>query len=180
MGKTRFESIRLHRRQFLEGALVVSGALLFPVGRSTAADAAALLAEAIAGSPLIYLSPIRSDGKLSACQAEVWFGSDAGELFVVTAETGWKAQAVKRGLDKARIWVGDFGPWKSSSERYKSAPNFMASAAFVANDDSETIERVLAVMGKKYPKEWGKWEPRFRTGLSDKSRVMLRYRPVAV
>ena len=126
-----FESTRLYRRQFLEGALVVSGALLFPWRRSTAADAGALSVEAtraIASSPLIYLSPIRSDGKPSACQAEVWFGSDAGELFVVTAEKGWKAQAVKRGLDKAKIWVGDFGPWKRSDERYKSAPNFVANA----------------------------------------------------
>jgi len=173
-----FESTRLYRRQFLEGALVVSGALLFPLGRATAAALSAEATRAIASSPLIYLSPIRSDGQPSACQAEVWFGSDAGELFIVTAETGWKAQAVKRGLDKARIWVGDFGPWKSSDERYKAAPNFVANAAFVASDDSATIERVLAVMGKKYPKEWGKWGPRFRDGLSDKSRVMLRYRPV--
>ena len=177
-----FESTRLYRRQFLEGALVVSGALLLPLRRSSAADAGALSADAtraIASSPLIYLSPIRSDGKPSACQAEVWFGSDAGELFVVTAEKGWKAQAVKRGLDTAKIWVGDFGPWKKSDDRYKSAPNFVANAAIVANDDSATIERVLAVMGKKYPKEWGKWEPRFRKGWTDKSRVMLRYRPVA-
>ena len=69
------------------------------------------------------------------------------------------------------------GPWKSSNDRYKSAPNFLTSAAFVANDDSATIDRVLAVMGKKYPNEWEKWGPRFRNGLSDGSRVMLRYRP---
>ena len=170
-----FESTPLCRRQFLEGTVALSGALLLPVRRS-AADGAALSA---AASPLIYLSPIRSDGEQSACQAEVWFGSDDQDLFIVTAEDGWKSQAVKRGLDRARIWVGDFGPWKSSNDRYKSAPNFLAKVAFVAKDDSATIERVLAMMGKKYPKQWGKWEPRFRKGLSDGSRVMLRYRPVA-
>ncbi len=178
-----FESTPLYRRQFLEGALALSGALLLPVRRSGATDDAALSAEAtaaIATSPLIYLSPIRSDGKPSACQAEVWFGSDADELFIVTAEDGWKSQAVRRGLDKARIWVGDFGPWKNSNDRYKSAPNFLANAAFVAKDDSATVRRVLAVMGKKYPKEWGKWGPRFDKGLADGSRAMLRYRPVAV
>lgn len=176
------ESTTLCRRRFLEGALALSGALWLPAGRSAAAEAAVLSADAtraIASSPLIYLSPIRSDGTPSACQAEVWFGSDAGELFVVTAEDGWKSRAVKRGLDRARIWVGDFGPWKSSDDRYRSAPNFLAHAAFVARDDAATVERVLAVMGKKYPKEWGKWEPRFRKGLSDDSRVMLRYRPIA-
>jgi hypothetical protein len=177
-----FESNRLDRRQFLGGALAMSGALLLPI-RSVTADSAALSAEAtdaIASSPLIYLSPIRSDGQPSACQAEVWFGSDADELFVVTSEDGWKSQSIKRGLDKARIWVGDFGPWKSSNDRYQSAPTFLADASIVAKEDSETVARVLAVMGKKYPKEWGKWGPRFDQGLADGSRVMLRYRPVAV
>ncbi|MGE4609452.1 MAG: hypothetical protein AAEJ52_22175 [Myxococcota bacterium] len=173
-----FESTPLCRRQLLESALALLAALLLPARRSAAADGA--VQSAVAESPLIYLSPIRSDGKESACQAEVWFGSDAGELFIVTAEDGWKSQAVKRGLDKARIWVGDFGPWKSSKDRYKSAPTFLANSALVAKDDSATIERVLAIMGKKYPKQWGKWEPRFRKGLSDGSRVMLRYRPVTL
>ena len=175
-----FETTSLVRRRFLQGALVLSGALLFPVRRLAAASGLSEEAtSAIASSPLIYLSPIRSNGQPSACQAEVWFGSDAGELFVVTSSDGWKSQAVKKGLDKAHIWVGDFGPWKKSNDGYKSAPNFVANAAIVANDDSATIERVLAVMGKKYPAEWGKWEPRFRKGLSDDSRVMLRYRPIA-
>ncbi|MEE3332379.1 MAG: hypothetical protein VX246_16040 [Myxococcota bacterium] len=173
-----FESTPLCRRQLLESALALSAALLLPARRSAAADGA--VQSAVAESPLIYLSPICSDGKESACQAEVWFGSDADELFIVTAEDGWKSQAVKRGLDKARIWVGDFGPWKSSKDRYKSAPTFLANSALVAKDDSATIERVLAIMGKKYPKQWGKWEPRFRKGLSDGSRVMLRYRPVTL
>ncbi len=174
------DSISMHRRRFLEGALALSGALLFPARRSLAAASAGLspqATDAIANSPLIYLSPIRSDGQESACQAEVWFGSDGEELFVVTAEDGWKSQSIKKGLDKARIWVGDFGPWKRSEDRYKSAPNFLANAAFVAKDDAATISRVLAIMGKKYPKEWGKWGPRFDKGLADGSRVMLRYRP---
>jgi hypothetical protein len=176
-----FESTCLHRRQFLQGAIALSGAMVLPMGRRAAANAAGLPADAsnaIEKSPLIYLSPIRGDGKPSKCQAEVWFGSDAGELFIVTSADGWKSQSIKQGLAEAQIWVGDFGPWKNSKDQYKSAPNFRAKAAIVANDDSATIERVLAVMGKKYPEEWGKWGPRFRNGLADDSRVMLRYQPI--
>jgi len=173
-----FDSIGMHRRRFLEAALAISASWMLPVTRSFAAGGlSAETWDAIASSPLIYLSPIRSNGQPSACQAEVWFGSDGKELFVVTASDGWKSQAVNKGLDTARIWVGDFGTWKRSNERYKSAPNFVANAAIVAKDDAATIARVLAIMAKKYPKEWGKWGPRFHDGLADGSRVMLRYAP---
>ena len=37
----------------------------------------------------------------------------------------------------------------------------------------------MTSFGKKYPKEWGKWEPRFREGYGDGSRVLIRYEPVA-
>ena len=39
------------------------------------------------------------------------------------------------------------------------------------------IEAALAAFGAKYPDEWDKWEPRFRKGLADGSRVLIRYRP---
>ncbi len=56
----------------------------------------------------------------------------------------------------------------------------MASASFVGSDDKETVKRVLKVMGKKYAgPSWDKYEPEFRQGLTDGSRVMLRYKPVA-
>ena len=176
------KSIHLSRRRFLEGTFALTGLLMLPPRRAAAAGGAGLSAAAqtaVASSQLVYVSPIRSDGQPSTCQAEVWFGNHADELFIVTAESGWKSRSVKRGLDSARIWVGDFGPWKKSQERYKAAPSFLSRVSIVEKGDSDTIELVLGVMGKKYPEAWGKWEPRFRDGLADGSRVMIRYRPIA-
>ena len=53
-------------------------------------------------SNLIYISPIRSDGKLSRCQAEVWFVGEGQDFYVVTATDAWRSRAVKQGLTGAR------------------------------------------------------------------------------
>jgi hypothetical protein len=169
---------RLSRRSFLAALAAGAAALLLPRTRLRARETFALpdaTRAALAKSPLIYLSPVRSDGAESSCHGEVWFVEDGGELLVVTASDRWRALAVGRGLDRARIWVGDFGQWKRSGGRFKTGPTFLAQARFEA--ESSVIETALAAFGAKYPEEWGKWEPRFRKGLADGSRVLIRYRP---
>ena len=169
----------LSRRGFLEAAVVVSGALLLPARRAFSDAGFALSADAkkaMAKSPLVYLTPMRTDGKESACHAEVWFAHRSDDVYVVTSSSAWRAKAINKGLDRARIWVGDYGPWRGNS-KFKSAPNYMAKAGVVAKGDS-AIESVLSLMGEKYASEWGKWGPRFRSALSDGSRVMLRYQPI--
>ena len=123
-------------------------------------------------SPLIYISPLKSDGSLSRCQAEVWFAEVDGALYVVTQSDAWRARAVSRGLTAARIWVGDQGVWRRG--RYTDLPSARAEAAF--EQTAETQARVLDALGDKYSAEWGRWGPRFRKGLTQRSRVMLRYR----
>jgi hypothetical protein len=169
---------RLSRRSFLGAVTATTATLLLPRGGLGADEAFALpdaTRAALEKSPLIYLSPLRSDGAESTCHGEVWFVQDGAELLVVTAGDRWKARAVRRGLDRARIWVGDFGQWKRSGGRFKTGPSFLAKARFDA--DASVIEHALAAFGAKYPEEWGKWEPRFRNGLTDGSRVLIRYRP---
>jgi hypothetical protein len=169
---------RLSRRSFLGVAAATGAALLLPPGRLRADEAFALpdaTRAALEKSPLIYLSPLRSDGAESTCHGEVWYVQDGAELLVVTAADRWKALAVRRGLDRARIWVGDFGQWKKSDGRFKTGPSFVAKARFGA--EGSVIDAPLAAFGAKYPDEWGKWEPRFRKGLADGSRVLIRYRP---
>jgi len=179
VGMKPFPHPRFSRRSFLASSAAAAAALLLPRGRARA-DEAFVLPEAtrvaLAGSPLIYLSPLRSDGAESVCHSEVWFVQDGVELLVVTASDRWKARAVSSGLDRARIWVGDFGRWKKAEGRFKTGPSFVAKARFDA--DASVIESALAAFGAKYPDEWGKWEPRFRKGLADGSRVLIRYRPV--
>ena len=124
-------------------------------------------------SPLIYISPLKSDGTVSRCQAEVWFFGDGDSDYVVTRSTAWRAEAVRKGLTQAKIWVGDVGLWQRSNGKYKDLPSHFATVSFVTDAAEHT--RLLEGFGAKYSSEWGKWGPRFRNGLADGSRVMLKY-----
>jgi hypothetical protein len=169
---------RLSRRSFLGVAAASGAALLLPPGGLRADEAFALpeaTRAALQKSSLIYLSPLRSDGAESTCHGEVWYVQDGAELLVVTATDRCKTLALRRGLERARIVVGYFGQWKKSDRRFKTGPSFLAKARFDAEES--VIETALAAFGAKYPDEWDKWEPRFRKGLADGSRVLIRYRP---
>jgi len=128
-------------------------------------------------SDLIYLTPIRSDGKESRCQAEVWFVADGDDLFIVTGSDSWRARAVRQGLHDTRIWVGDLGAWKSTDGKYRSLPQSDMKGSEVLNTDERN--RVLDLFGSKYPVQWVLWGSRFRDGLADGSRGMFRYQPTA-
>lgn len=156
------------RRALLKSA---AAATLLPVVARAQSD----WRQAAAESPLIYLTPLQSSGAESRCQAEIWFASVAGSFYVVTDADAWRSQAIGKGLTKARIWVGDVGMWKDSDGAYKNLPMVDASAGM--ETDAEVQGQVLEVMGRKYPDGWGTWGPRFRNGLADGSRVMLRYNP---
>ena len=168
------------RREWLAGAAVALGALaLFP-RRLLAADAkfdvGAPATEALTKGKLVYVSPLRADGRESRCHGEVWYFWDRGAVVIATATGGWKVRAVKGGKDKARIWVGDFGPYSQASEKLRGAPTFLASAA--VDGDPATFERLLASYGTRYADEWGKWKPRFESSYKDGSRTVIRYTPI--
>ena len=180
---TKRSDFELSRRSFLEGAVAISAAVFLPARGAWSGEGEYQLGEAaekaIAKSPLIYITPLGKDGSESACHAEVWFASDGQDLLVCTPQDAWRSQAVKRGLDRARIWVGDFGPWMESDGKYKVGPTLVARSSLLPAGDA-AVERALAVMGEKYASSgWSKWGPRFRSGLEDGSRVMIRYRPFA-
>ena len=133
--------------------------------------------EAAEASPLIYLTPIQSNGAESRCQAEIWFASVGGAMYVVTAADAWRAEAIRQGLTGARIWVGDVGSWHGADGKWKALPSLSATASI--ETDAAVQGQVLEAMGGKYSDEWGTWGPRFRNGLADGSRVMLKYAPTA-
>ena len=133
------------------------------------------LQAAMASSRLIYLTPLQSSGAVSRCQAEIWFALQDGAMYVVTAADAWRAEAVRLGLNRARIWVGDAGSWHRADGKYRDFPVVEATASMEA--DAGRQEPVLKTMGVKYADEWDTWGPRFRNSLADGSRVMLKYQP---
>lgn len=153
----------------------VAGSLLW--SRSVrAGDAPADgLQTALAESNLIYVTPLHRDGRESTCQAEVWFVAEGADAYVVTASDAWRARAAKNGLTRARVWVGDVGVWSDSGGAYRKLPRMDAEVAVI--EDPAVPARLLEVFGDKYSLEWIIWGPRFRNGLADGSRTMLRYRP---
>ena len=160
----------LTRRQTVLGAsLVPFATVLGETSDSTK--------EALTNSRLIYLTPIKSDGNESECKGEIWFSYDGdSHVYVVTQYDAWRANAIRQGLTSARIWVGEFGIWTRAGDSYRSAPELLLEGAI--EDDTSAQDTVLETMGKKYSDEWGVWGPRFREGLRDDSRVMLRYKIV--
>jgi hypothetical protein len=169
----------IDRRSFIGASL---GFLLWPFAgaareeKSSPLSPAAL--RALSESPYVYVSPLRSDGEESRCHGEVWFGWIDGAVVVNTGADRWKARSVRGGLDRARIWVGDFGRWKGplgKNEDFRRGPSFDARAEFV--EDVRVLDRLLAQYDEKYPAEIGEWRDRMRNGFSDGSRVLIRYRP---
>ncbi len=129
-------------------------------------------------SGLVYLTPLKSNGDDSRCQAEVWFVYDEVDVYVVSDTTAWRSRAIQQGLVKSRIWVGDLGQWQRTDGKYRQLPQLSAEGSVVT--DSNTRKTILERFGEKYRGEWLIWGPRFHRGLEDGSRVMLRYRPLTV
>jgi hypothetical protein len=170
----------LTRRAFLSGSALAFGALALLPRRLRAADAQFALAapalDALAKGHLVYVSPLKADGRESRCHGEVWYFWDRDAVVIATATRGWKLRALKGGKDKARIWVGDFGPYSGAAEKLRAAPTFLASAAVDAEPAS--FERLLASYATRYPEEWAKWKPRFESSYKDGSRTVIRYTPI--
>lgn len=130
-------------------------------------------------SPFAYISPLRANGRESTCHAELWYAWLDDAVVVTVARDRWKAGALARGLDRARIWVGDHGRWKTwyggRNEAFRSAPNFEARVEQAT--DPKLVERLLSVYEIKYPDEVADWRDIMRQGSADGSRVVLRYTP---
>ena len=167
----------INRRNLLMlGGTALCGALLPPRLRAAgASESGTGIESALAESDLIYLTPLHADGRESTCQAEIWFVADGRDAYVVTASDAWRARAVKNGLTRARVWVGDVGVWSRSGGAYRELPSMETDVALIT--DAAEHARVLGLFGDKYSMEWVIWGRRFRNGLADGSRVMLRYQP---
>ena len=168
----------LTRRQTLLGASTLPVLPLFAQVSDVVGDVANLssdVRDALNQSLLIYLTPLKLDGSESACKAEVWFFYDnESHIYVVTQYDAWRTNAIRQQLNTARSWVGEFGVWTRADNAFREAPELMLKGEIVSDIDVQN--GILDRMGGKYTREWGVWGPRFRAGLRDDSRAMLRYR----
>lgn len=165
-----------------ETLILAAAGILWPAlahaEKSPASPLSEAAREALGRSPLVYVSPLRRDGAESRCHAEVWFAADGADALVVTNAKAWRARAIGLGLTRARLWVGDHGEWDKSgkTQAFKESPSFLAEASL---ETSQAIhDRSLVLFGSKYTREWSSWGPRFKKGLADGSRVLIRYRAV--
>jgi len=175
----------LDRRAFLGGAAALLGWTALaraaepapPRSAGKLPDATLRLLET---SPLVYVSPLRKDGSESTCHAEIWFAWIDGAVIVNTRPDGWRARAIPRGLDRARIWVGGHGRWKSrvgpDSEEFRGAPSFDARARI--EKDARVLAQQVAAYDKKYGADFDRWRDEMRDGVASGKRVLIRYEPI--
>jgi len=139
------------------------------------------LAEALDHIEYAYVNPRLADGSASTCHGEVWFAWLDGSVVTTTSKDSWKARAQARGLDRARLWFGSYGRWKSRvaggrNEAFRRGPHF--AARVTRERDAAVLERVLAVYERKYPGEIVRWRERMRSEVASGERVILRYHPL--
>ena len=165
------------RRELIGLGVAALAALAWP--RSSRAALAPDLTGLLERSGFVYVSPLKSDGGESSCHGEVWYGWLDAEVVLITARTSWKARALERGLERARIWVGDHGRVGrvlGSGDAFRQGPSFEARAQ--KSGDAALLERLLATYRRKYPNEIGSWESRMRSGFESRERILVRYTPV--
>ncbi len=153
-------------RRFGMACWLVLVALALPGAPAHAADLGPEITRALESSTYVYIATQRKDGGFGA-PAEIWFMYDQGSVWVASPATTWRVKRIRAGRSAARIAVGT-----------KDGPRFDATGELVR--DPAAYERLYATFAKKYPDGWPKFEARFRDGLQDGSRVLIRYRPLAV
>lgn len=176
MKRIESETRSASRRGLLRGVAAGCCAAALPLAarsQETLPEQPAIAAAAT--SELIYVAALKASGGEGRCQAEVWFVPMDGDFVVVTDAKSWRVAAAARS-QSVKIWVGDVGRWQQSNGGYRKLPSLIAQSGRI--DDADAQAAALDLMGTKYRLSWLVWGPRFRSGLSDGSRVMLRYRPV--
>ena len=175
--------IAIDRRTFLGAAslLLLSPRLALAAPGDAAKSLPETTVELLDKSKLVYISPLKKDGTESTCHGEVWFTWLDGSVLINSRRGTWKVRALKAGLDRARIWVGDHGRWKDfvnskRSHKYLEGPSFDARAHF--ETDRAVLERLIKLYGDKYGGDFDRWREDMQTGFYSGQRMLIRYTPV--
>jgi predicted pyridoxine 5'-phosphate oxidase superfamily flavin-nucleotide-binding protein len=157
--------MRPHRSRTIPALAVLLGWLGTCAPVAVADVLAPEIAEALTTSPYVYVATQRKDGSFGT-PSEIWFMYDQGAVWMASPTTAWRVRRIRTGRTTARIAVGT-----------KDGPTFTAKGSFVR--DPAAYERLYATYAKKYPQGWPQYEARFRDGLKNGSRVLMRYDAIA-
>jgi hypothetical protein len=121
------------------------------------------LQQALDSSKYVYIQSARKDGKFGK-PAEIWFMHHDGAVWVASPPTTYRVKRIKAGQTKAKIAVGK-----------AAGPSFNATGSIVK--DPEVNKVMFETYAKKYANDWKSYEQKFRDGLANGSRVLIKYEP---
>lgn len=137
------------------------------VALAVPATARALSSEvesALKSSKYVYISTERKDHSYGK-PAEIWYLYDKGAVWVASPPTTWRVKRIKAGRSKAKIAVGK-----------PDGPSFTATGS--VSKDTTIHEAMFKTYAEKYGDRWSGYEKQFRDGLTNGSRVLIKYQPV--
>ncbi|MGH7963475.1 MAG: hypothetical protein ACRERD_16910 [Candidatus Binatia bacterium] len=147
-------------------SLVLAILLISPLLSAAPGQSAALspeLQKALDSSKYVYIQSARKDGALGK-PAEIWFMYHQGAVWVASPVTTYRVKRIQAGQTKAKVWVGA-----------TDGPAFNATGSIVK--DPEVNKALFETFAKKYSDGWSSYEQQFRSGLTDDSRVLIKYEP---
>jgi len=151
--------MRLHWRLLAFVAVLAAAPVVLARGAAPSPE----LQKALDSSKYVYIQSTRKDGKLSK-PAEIWFMPYNGAVWVASPPTTYRVKRIKAGQTTAKIAVGK-----------ADGPSFNAKGSIVKDPEANKV--MFETYAKKYTNEWKSYEQKFRDGLANGSRVLIKYEP---
>jgi hypothetical protein len=142
---------------------LIAALVIIPVVPAQSASLSPELQKALDSSKYVYIQSTRKDGKLSK-PAEIWFMPYNGAVWVASPPGTYRVKRIQAGQTKAKIAIGK-----------ADGSSFNAKGSIVK--DPEVNKAMFEAYAKKYTNEWKSYEQKFRDGLADGSRVLIKYEP---
>jgi hypothetical protein len=137
--------------------------LTFGSGAAHATELPAAVRDQLASAKYVYIATQRKDGSFGK-PAEIWFMWHDGAVWVGTPPTTWRVKRIKHKRPNAKIAVGK-----------ADGPSFEAVGSIVK--DAKVADLLRETYAKKYPDRWPGFAEKFKEGLKDGSRVLVKYVP---
>ena len=144
-------------------SLTMLAATLTLAGVASAIELPADVRDKLASSTYVYISTQRKDGSFGK-PAEIWYMWHDGAVWVGTPPTTWRVKRITHHRPNAKIAVGK-----------PDGPSFDAVGSVVKDD--KVAAKLFETYAKKYPDRWPGYEEKFRTGMKEGSRVLVKYVP---